>query len=68
MKAHESIIVSKWNVTGRDLAPPRPNLHMVDENRGMEMNLTPEGCFYRYPNKTDSPQHNWTLMAYGYWM
>jgi hypothetical protein len=66
--AVESLIVSKWNVTARNTNPPTPNLHMVDENRGMEMNLTPEGCFYRYPNLTESPQNNWTLMAYGYWM
>ncbi len=66
--AVESLIVSKWNVTARNTNPPTPNLHMVDEHRGMEMNLTPEGCFYRYPNLTESPQNNWTLMAYGYWM
>jgi hypothetical protein len=68
MEVMESMIVSKWNVTQRDSNPPTPNLHMVDETRGMEMNLTPEGCFYRYPNLTDSPQRDWTLMAYGYWM
>ena len=33
----------------------------------MEMNLTPEACFYRYPKRNDS-YANWTLMTYGYWM
>ena len=75
MEAVESMIVSKWNVTKRDSAPPLPNQHMVDTTRGMEMNLTPEGAFYRLvadANATDgeSPPAagNWTLMAYGYWM
>ena len=75
MQAVESMIVSKWNVTKRDSAPPLPNLHMVDLTRGMEMNLTPEGAFYRFvadANSTgaESPSAagNWTLMAYGYWM
>ena len=63
--AVESLIVSKWNVTARNTNPPTPNLHMVDENRGMEMNLTPEGCFYRYPNLTESPQNNWTQRGSG---
>jgi hypothetical protein len=60
-------VEAKWTVTSKDKAPPRPNLHMKDESRGMEMNLTPEGCFYRYPKRNDS-YANWTLMTYGYWM
>lgn len=68
LEAVQSYVVSRWIVTQRDINPPRPNLHMKDEARGMEMNLTPEGCFYRYPNETGTPQSNWTLMAYGYWM
>ena len=60
-------VEAKWTVTSRDKHPPRPNLHMKDESRGMEMNLTPEACFYRYPKRNDS-YANWTLMTYGYWM
>ena len=64
-----SYVVSRWTVTQRDINPPRPNLHMKDTARGMEINLTPEGCFYRFPNVTENnPQLNWTLMSYGYWM
>ena len=60
-------VEAKWTVTSKDKHPPRPNLHMKDESRGMEMNLTPEACFYRYPKRNDS-YANWTLMTYGYWM
>ena len=60
-------VEAKFIVTSRDRAPPRPNLHMKDESRGIELNLTPEACFYRYPNRNDSLA-NWTLMTYGYWM
>lgn len=60
-------VEAKWVVTSKDRTKPRPNLFMMDEKRGMEMNLTPEGCFYRYPRRNDS-HANWTMMAFGYWM
>ena len=41
-------------------------MHLKDDSRGIEMNLTPEGAFYRYPNRTDS-FGKWTLMCHGYW-
>ena len=61
------IVTSRWIVTQRDVLPPRPNLHMIDAARGIEIHLMPEGCFYRYPNLTDL-QANWTFMTYGHWM
>ena len=61
------IVTSRWTVTQRDALPPRPNLHMIDAVRGIEVHLTTEACFYRYPNSTEF-QTNWTFMAYGYWM
>ena len=59
-------VEAMWTVVAHDRAPPRPNLHLKDDSRGIEMNLTPEGAFYRYPNRTDD-LGNWTLMCHGYW-
>ena len=67
LHAEAFIVTSKWIVISRDAMPPRPNLNMIDVSRGIEMQLTPEGCFYRYPNSTDFGL-NWTFMAYGHWM
>ena len=61
------IVTSKWMVTSRDVMLQNPNLKLIDASRGLEMQLTPEGCFYRYQNSSDF-RTNWTFMAYGYWM
>lgn len=61
------IVTSKWMVTSRDVMLQNPSLKLIDASRGLEMQLTPEGCFYRYQNSSDF-RTNWTFMAYGYWM
>ena len=60
-------VEAKWTVTSKDEFSPRPSLQMKDESRGMEMNLTPEGCFFRQRGDNNS-YTNWMLMAHGYWM
>ena len=63
LHAEAFIVTSKWTVISRDAMPPRPNLNMIDVSRGIEMQLTSEGCFYRYPNSTDFGLngHSWPM-------
>ena len=61
---------AKWVIMTRDTAPPVPNVLMYDKSREMEMNLTPEGCFYRMrivkDNETTTTGE-WTMMSHGFW-